>query len=90
MNKGAVFAPLFHRPVAGRLIFGILAQYWMQILFKVAQFWMPFNTLALGGDDAIENVACLCPNHHREIHLGKNADFLTATLKKIRLHSNVV
>jgi hypothetical protein len=43
MNKGAVFAPLFHRPVAGRLIFGILAQCWMQILFKVAQFWMPFN-----------------------------------------------
>jgi 5-methylcytosine-specific restriction endonuclease McrA len=46
--------------------------------------------LALGGDDAIENVACLCPNHHREIHLGKNADFLTATLKKIRLHTTVV
>lgn len=43
--------------------------------------------LAHGGDDTIENVACLCPNHHREIHLGKNADVLTATLKKLRLHT---
>ena len=23
-----------------------MAQIWMQILFKVAQFWMPFNTQA--------------------------------------------
>jgi predicted HNH restriction endonuclease len=44
--------------------------------------------LALGGDDAIDNVACLCPNHHREIHLGKNAEALTATLKSIRLNSS--
>ena len=41
--------------------------------------------LAEGGDDTIENVACLCPNHHREIHLGKNANHLTDILKKIRL-----
>jgi 5-methylcytosine-specific restriction endonuclease McrA len=46
--------------------------------------------LALGGDDTIENVACLCPNHHREIHLGKNADVLTATLKKIRLYTTIL
>ena len=24
-----------------------MAQIWMQILFKVAQFWMPFNTLGM-------------------------------------------
>jgi hypothetical protein len=52
------FAPLFHRPVTGRLIVGCLAQnlagfaigvgqIWMQILFKVAQFWMPFNSKML-------------------------------------------
>jgi hypothetical protein len=45
------------------------------------------NPLAAGGDDTIENVACLCPNHHREIHLGKNSELLTATLKEIRLRS---
>ena len=55
MDKGAVKRLLFcHRPVTGRLKDGILAQnlvgsangaaeIWMQILFKVAQFWMSFN-----------------------------------------------
>ncbi|WP_439399949.1 HNH endonuclease [Bradyrhizobium sp. PMVTL-01] len=40
--------------------------------------------LADGGDDTIENVACLCPAHHREIHLGRRAAELTAQLKQIR------
>ena len=40
--------------------------------------------LADGGDDTIENVACLCPAHHREIHLGRRAAELTAQLKPIR------
>jgi hypothetical protein len=31
-----------------------------------------------GGEDTIENVACLCPAHHREVHLGVNAPQLTA------------
>ena len=46
-----------HRPVYGRLICDVfaenlagsaivVAQIWVQILFKVAQFWMPFNTPA--------------------------------------------
>ena len=31
--------------------------------------------LAEGGDDTIENVACLCAAHHREVHLGARAEF---------------
>lgn len=41
--------------------------------------------LASGGEDTIENVACLCPNHHREIHLGKHADALTSRLQELRV-----
>jgi predicted HNH restriction endonuclease len=40
--------------------------------------------LAMGGEDTLENVACLCPNHHREIHLGKYSEELKISLKKIR------
>ncbi|MFN4014231.1 MAG: EVE domain-containing protein [Reyranella sp.] len=40
--------------------------------------------LADGGDDRIENTACLCAVHHREIHCGKNRDMLTAALQTIR------
>ena len=29
--------------------------------------------LAHGGEDTVENVACLCPAHHREVHLGARA-----------------
>jgi hypothetical protein len=41
--------------------------------------------LADGGEDTIENVACLCPAHHREIHLGMKAQQLTAQLRLLRL-----
>jgi HNH endonuclease len=34
--------------------------------------------LAEGGDDTIENVACLCAAHHREVHLGIRAGHLTS------------
>jgi predicted HNH restriction endonuclease len=40
--------------------------------------------LAEGGEDTIENVACLCPAHHREIHLGRRAAELTVQLKTMR------
>jgi predicted HNH restriction endonuclease len=40
--------------------------------------------LADGGEDTIENVACLCPAHHREVHLGLNARQLTDQLKSLR------
>jgi hypothetical protein len=40
--------------------------------------------LAQGGDDTVENTACLCPTHHREIHHGKLRQQLTASLKAIR------
>lgn len=40
--------------------------------------------LANGGEDTIENVACLCAAHHREIHLGKRAAELTSWLRQIR------
>lgn len=42
------------------------------------------DPLANGGADSIENVACLCPAHHRELHHGKNAASLTRTLKNLR------
>jgi predicted HNH restriction endonuclease len=37
--------------------------------------------LAQGGKDTIENTACLCPTHHREIHHGKLRQQLTASLR---------
>jgi predicted HNH restriction endonuclease len=40
--------------------------------------------LAEGGRDVIENVACLCPSHHREIHLGVAAKALQLQLQTIR------
>jgi hypothetical protein len=40
--------------------------------------------LASGGSDTIENVACLCPAHHREIHFGKAAAILTSELQRTR------
>ena len=40
--------------------------------------------LAEGGQDTIANVACLCPTHHREVHLGVRAVELTSYLKDIR------
>jgi predicted restriction endonuclease len=43
------------------------------------------DPLADGGEDTIENVACLCPLHHREVHLGKKAKELKAQLKALRL-----
>jgi hypothetical protein len=42
------------------------------------------DPLADGGGDTIENVACLCPAHHREVHLGVRAAELTAQLRGIR------
>lgn len=41
-------------------------------------------TLADGGSDSINNVACLCPSHHREIHLGRNAKQLQDELLALR------
>lgn len=40
--------------------------------------------LAQGGEDTIENTACLCPTHHREIHHGKLRHLLTASLRARR------
>jgi predicted HNH restriction endonuclease len=40
--------------------------------------------LSEGGEDVLENVACLCPAHHREVHLGRRARELTAALRAIR------
>jgi 5-methylcytosine-specific restriction endonuclease McrA len=46
--------------------------------------------LAGGGEDTIENVACLCPAHHREIHLGRQAAELTAQLTELRAGKPIV
>jgi HNH endonuclease/EVE domain len=40
--------------------------------------------LADGGVDATENAACVCPNHHRELHVGKSRKELTQKLINIR------
>jgi hypothetical protein len=42
------------------------------------------DQLAHGGNDAIENTACLCPQHHREIHYGRDKAKLTKALKALR------
>ncbi len=38
------------------------------------------HSLATGGSDRPENVACVCPNHHREAHHGKNAAMIAVVL----------
>lgn len=43
------------------------------------------ETLANDGPDTPENVACLCPAHHREIHYGRRAEELRRTLRVRRL-----
>ena len=40
--------------------------------------------LSDGGTDQIENAACLCPTHHRELHHGKNWLALQRSLQAIR------
>ena len=40
--------------------------------------------LADGGEDTIANVACLCANHHREVHLGVRAAEIALQLKELR------
>jgi hypothetical protein len=44
--------------------------------------------LAEGGEDLLSNVACLCPSHHREVHVGSNARGITGALKTIRLKNS--
>lgn len=41
--------------------------------------------LADGGEDVLTNVACVCPAHHREVHVGKMARDVTEALKAVRL-----
>lgn len=40
--------------------------------------------LSDGGADVIENAACLCANHHRELHVGENRERLKAQLLALR------
>ena len=42
------------------------------------------HMLADGGEDTTDNVACLCPSHHREIHFGTRRSELEATLSELR------
>ena len=44
--------------------------------------------LSDGGPDTIDNVACLCAAHHREVHFGIAASALTAQLKELRRAGN--
>lgn len=40
--------------------------------------------LADGGPDTIDNTVCVCPNHHREFHLGRRAAELREVLVRLR------
>jgi len=40
--------------------------------------------LGEGGEDVLANVACVCPAHHREAHVGKRAQEVAEALKAIR------
>ena len=42
------------------------------------------QTLANGGADSPENVACLCPVHHREVHHGAQSSDLVSKLFSVR------
>ena len=42
--------------------------------------------LSVGGEDTPENVACLCPAHHREAHHGKQAALIADLLRSVREH----
>ena len=43
--------------------------------------------LAEGGEDSPENAVCVCPNHHRELHVGVRCKEITAVLTAVlRLH----
>ena len=42
--------------------------------------------LSEGGEDRIENAACLCPAHHREVHHGSHRSVIEAQLKELRAH----
>ena len=42
------------------------------------------HPLAKGGLDIAENVACLCPAHHREVHFGAKAEGITKDLQRRR------
>ncbi|MCP9787129.1 EVE domain-containing protein [Cyanobium sp. N5-Cardenillas] len=42
------------------------------------------HMLADGGEDTTDNVACLCPTHHREIHCGLRRSELEAALSELR------
>jgi hypothetical protein len=41
--------------------------------------------LGEGGEDVLSNVACVCPAHHREAHVGKKAQDVGVALKAVRL-----
>jgi hypothetical protein len=41
--------------------------------------------LAEGGEDVLSNVACICPAHHREAHVGKKAVEVGEALRTVRL-----
>ena len=44
--------------------------------------------LSEGGTDTPENVASLCPNHHREAHLGKCSQYIREHLLSLRKSEN--
>jgi predicted HNH restriction endonuclease len=55
------------------------------ILFEVHHI----RPLAEGGLDDPDNVACLCPAHHREVHLGKAAADIRTALVELRQSENL-
>src|SRR5215468_3369405 len=42
------------------------------------------EALSEGGEDVLENVAYLCPAHHRELYVGRRAPELSAALRALR------
>ena len=43
--------------------------------------------LAEDGEDALDNVACVCPIHHREAHYGATKEVVKEQLLEVRRHS---
>lgn len=40
--------------------------------------------LGVGGMDVLENVAALCPSHHREVEYGRNGEAINRQLREVR------
>ena len=95
-RKTLVAAPVFERDPYVRAISRKRAQYRCEVPNCTSEVFVtslekPYCEvhhilpLASGGTDTLDNTACVCANHHRELHVGVRSEVLTRELRRIRL-----